>query len=163
MGRHHTCPPSVAQALTRTGDNGPEGQKDTTRPWVHDSGWNGFAADVLNPDISPQSAQRPQRASVFQKPQETRLFRTFQVHSRTLTFEGRKYRGLLCVLCVLCGPNALSGLNQPPAVVRSAGGLMGAPAAGGRATREGTQRSRSQNQSGSFASFPTRRDCRSSK
>jgi hypothetical protein len=74
------------------------------------------ASPVISPDISPQSAQRPQRATIFQKTRETRLFRTFQLHSRMLTCEGRKYRGCLCVLCVLCGSNAMSGISLWEAV-----------------------------------------------
>ena len=66
-------------------------------------------ATAQKPNISPQSAQRPQRATVFQRIRETRLFQIFQTLSRNFTFEDRKYWGSLCVLCVLCGSNAMSG------------------------------------------------------
>jgi len=55
-----------------------------------------FPLLAFNPKISPQSAQRPQRATVFQRIRETRLFRNFRISSRHLTIEGRKYRGFLC-------------------------------------------------------------------
>jgi len=71
-----------------------------------------FPLLAFNPKISPQSAQRPQRATVSQRIRETRLFRNFWISSRHFTFEGLKYLGFLCVLCVLCGSNARSGFNR---------------------------------------------------
>ena len=79
------------------------------------------ARDGLSPNISPQSAQRPQRPTVFQKIRETRLSRTFQIPSRIFSLECWKYRGFLCVLCVLCGSNAMSGFKRCTAMVSIVG------------------------------------------
>jgi len=69
-------------------------------------------ATAQKPNISPQSAQRPQRVSLFQKIRETRLSRIFQTLSRNFTFGDRKCWGFLCVLSVLCGSNAMSGVKE---------------------------------------------------
>jgi hypothetical protein len=65
-------------------------------------------------------AQRSQRVIIIQRSRESRLIRIFQTLSSNFTMEGPRHQEFLCVLCVLCGSNAMSGIKAEAPTTREA-------------------------------------------
>ena len=105
----------------RGGKTSPDGRGATSLGKVlrrvgmnHDPGGGTFHRKDLNPNISPPSPQRSQR--VANSHQAGKAFGLNCSGLLIQAFPRRRlgYREVLCVLCVLCGSTAFSGMNGAP-------------------------------------------------